>query len=270
MNRPEDFTVPSQVFFMIMLFPILFSVSHSLYMSPRICRRYNLPNNFFTWFLMTIGPSNIELLWSNFFRLKLLSSRKPNIKPEILGLLELIRSIAQDILVIFISERLQREVTIGKILRNCVTVLSLIMTLRKWKTGRLYAKLGYVLLVLPCLLNVVLVFPNGELYKIGYVIFVVSLSIFTSTLLLITKHTAEGSARYTDLAFFLGPISVIGINVLTISTVRNFGLITGYGGPMFLMTMMSLMCLVTNTCHYHKVWEKYEDDRNSLSCKEKK
>lgn len=243
----------------LLLYPIFITIFHSVYILPKLCRRYKLPNTILTWFLIILGPRNIELLWSNSLNLKIFSHKQPAFKSELLGLLELNRCIAIDIGVTFMTEGFRVDATVENILRNIAAVVSLLYTLHHWKVGRAYAKLGYFLLAIPALLNLALLFPDTQLGKTGYIIFMITLSIFTSTLIWATKFTAEES-RYPRFIFSLGPIVVIGIFALFFGLAPNIYEGQSYKGWISVMSFMNLICLMTNICYYSKVWEKNMED----------
>ncbi|KAI9138422.1 hypothetical protein BKA69DRAFT_1091698 [Paraphysoderma sedebokerense] len=246
----------------VMFVPILVTVCHSIYMTPKLCSRYRLPNKLVTWLLIALGPSNLEILWSNFLGLNIFSHTAPKMKPQILGLLEINRSIAQDIAVSFFAELLNSNVTIWKIVRNCITVLSLLYTLQRWKAGRVYVKLGCLLLAIPVLTNIALLFAPGDLYATAYTIYMLCLSIFTSTLIGMTKYTSDEYKYGGILCFILGPILVLaflavlltgGSNETFLEMIRN-------GAVMLSMGVMSFLCLLTNIWHYRKVWNQHEEE----------
>ncbi|KAI9138423.1 hypothetical protein BKA69DRAFT_1091700 [Paraphysoderma sedebokerense] len=248
------------IVYSVTFLPILISVIHSIYMTPKLCRLYRLPNNLVTWLLMALGPSNFEILWSNFLGLKIFSHGDPKIKPEIMGLLEIHRSIAQDIGVSLLTELINPNVSIGKMLRNCITVFTLINTLRHWKGGRVYAKLGFVLLAIPAFLNIVLLFPSGLLYMTAYAVYMLCLTFFGSTLIGITKYTANES-KYAGIWFCLGPIIVVGYHTLRAGLLRDFSTVLVTRNHMFLMAILvSILGLLTNIWHYRRIWMKNEKE----------
>ncbi|KAI9136286.1 hypothetical protein BKA69DRAFT_1170795 [Paraphysoderma sedebokerense] len=202
-----------------------------------------------------LSPRNIELLWSNSLKLRIFSHKQPTFKSEFLALLELNRCIAIDIGVIFMTEGFRVDATVENILRNIAAVVSLLYTLHHWKIGRAYVKLGYFCLAIPALLNLELLFPDGQLGKTGYIIFMITLSIFTSTLIWVTKFTAEES-RYPKFIFSLGPIVVIGIIALFVGLAPDIYEGQSYKGWISVMSFMTFVCLMTNVCYYSKVWEK--------------
>ncbi|KAI9136289.1 hypothetical protein BKA69DRAFT_1129211 [Paraphysoderma sedebokerense] len=256
-DRYDKLHISEKIIYPSMFIPIFISICHTLYMTPKLCRRYNLPNNGITWILMSLGPHNIEILWSNFLGSSRFSHRNPDIQPEILGLLELHRSIAQDVGVTFLTEVIRTNISIGKMLRNCVTVFSLLHILRHWSVGRVYAKLGYFVLVIPVVLNIVLLFPGGLFYTYGYSIYMFCLSVYTSTLIGITKFTAK-ETRYAVLFLLAGLAYVVGVDSYAVQINRSLDAVRTEGS-MFLMGLMAFICLITNIWHYRKVWRTYDE-----------
>lgn len=252
---------PQIVFYAVMFLPIFISICHSIYMTRKLCRRYDLPNNVVTWLLIILGPSNFKIFWSKFLGLTIFSQEKPNMKPEILGLLELNRSIAQDIGVAFLTELFNTNVSIKKILRNCVTVFSLLHILTHWKAGKVYAKIGCVVLVIPAVVNIALLFPGGLLYERSYAVYMFCLSLFAGILIGIAKFTATES-KYAGIWFILGPVSVVVGNV-ALMPFGDFKYQLAKGGDMLFLTILSFFCLLNNIWHYKRIWIRENEENIS-------